>query len=76
MEKIMISIAKGRGETTLNKASSEKANKMSHHHLNIFVMGISFFSLRFTEERFLQARSAAPGAAWAAFPSIFNLLEA
>jgi hypothetical protein len=40
MEKIMISIAKGRGETTLNKASSEKANKMPHHHLSTFIMGI------------------------------------
>jgi hypothetical protein len=40
MEKIMISIAKGRGENTLNKASSEKANKMPHHHLNIFIIGI------------------------------------
>jgi hypothetical protein len=40
MEKIMISLEKGSGRKTLNTASSENANRMPHHHLKMFIIGI------------------------------------
>jgi hypothetical protein len=44
MEKIMISFAKGRGKNILATPNSKNANRMPHHHLNIFIMGISLFN--------------------------------
>ena len=35
---------KGKGKKTLATPNSKNASKMSHHHLNIFIMGISLFN--------------------------------
>jgi len=44
MEKIITSFMKGKGKKTLATPNSKNASKMSHHHLNIFIMGISLFN--------------------------------
>jgi hypothetical protein len=42
MEKMMISLEKGRGRNTLMITIRKKANPIPHHHLNMFIMGIPF----------------------------------
>jgi hypothetical protein len=44
MEKIIISLAKGRGKNILATPNNRNANRMPHHHLNILIMGISLFN--------------------------------
>ncbi len=36
----MISFMKGSGKNILARPNSKNANRMPHHHLNIFLMGI------------------------------------
>jgi hypothetical protein len=45
MEKMMISLEKGRGRNTLIRTSRKKASSMPHHHLNMsFIMELLFIS--------------------------------
>jgi hypothetical protein len=44
MEKIITSFTKGRGKKTLATPNRKNASKMPHHHLSIFIMGISLFN--------------------------------